>query len=74
MDNTRKASNPGRKTNNSQSAGMKGTSSTPASGTTNMPHRKEAILETNTQNMFTPGTPDMPEVLDIPETSSFQTA
>ena len=75
MDNTRRSSNLGRKTNNSQSAGMtKGTTSTSASGTMNTPRGREATLETNTQNVFTPGTLDMPEGLDIPETSSFQTA
>ena len=74
MDST-KASKSGRKTNNSQSAGMtKGTSNTTSSGTTNMPHGREATLETNTQNIFTPGTPDMPEGIEIPETSSFLTA
>lgn len=75
MDNTRKSSNSGRKTNNSQSAGMtKGTAINPPSGTTNTPRGRETILETNTQNVFTPGTPDIPEELDIPEVSSFQTA
>lgn len=52
----------------------KGPSSTLAPGTTNTSCRREAILETNMQNMFTPGTPDMPEGLDIPKTSSFETA
>ena len=74
MDST-KASKPGRKTNNSQSAGMtKGTSNTTTSGTTNTPRGREATLETNTQNIFTPGMPDMPEGIEIPETSSFLTA
>lgn len=73
MDST-KASKSGRKTNNSQSAGMmKGASTTTASGTMNMPHRREVTLETNMQNVFTPGTP-MPEWIEIPETSSFLTA
>ena len=75
MDNTKKTSNPGRKTNNSQSAGMsKGSTNKPTSGTTNTPCRKEVMLETSTQNVFTPGTPDLPEGLDIPEALSFQTA
>ena len=73
MDNTKKL---GRKTNNSQSAGMtKGTSvSMSSSGTTNTPRGRETTLETSTQNVFTPGTPDLPEALDIPEALSFQTA
>ncbi|KIK02929.1 hypothetical protein K443DRAFT_5684 [Laccaria amethystina LaAM-08-1] len=40
----------------------------------NTPCQKEAMLEINTQNVFTPGTPDVPQGLDIPETSFFQTA
>jgi len=72
MDSTKKSS--GRKTNNSQSAGMTSSVNQPVSRTTNAPCRKESKLETNTQNMFTPGMPEMPERLDIPETSSFQTA
>lgn len=75
MENTKKSSGSGRKTNNSQSSGMiKGTSNVATLGTTNAPRGKEVTLETNTQNTFTPGTPDMPEGLDIPETSSFQAA
>ena len=75
MDSTKKVSNPGRKTNNSQSAGMSGGSvNKPTSGTTNTPRAKEIALDTNTQNVFTPGTPDISEGLDIPETLSFQTA
>ena len=69
MDNTKKSSNSGRKTNNSQSVGMrKGTAINPPSGTTNTPCGREMILETNTQSLFTQGT------LDIPEVLSFQTA
>ena len=75
MDNTKKASNSGRKTKNSQSAGMtKGSTNKPISGTTNTPRGKEITLETSTQNVFTPGTPDISEGLDIPEALSFQTA
>ena len=75
MDNTKKTSNSGRKTNNSQSAGMtKGPTNKPISGTTNTPRGKEITLETSTQNVFTPGTPDISEGLDIPEALSFQTA
>lgn len=74
MDSTR-TSKSGRKTNNSQSSGMtKGTGNTTASGTTNTPRGREATLETSTQNVFTPGTPDMPEGIEIPESSSFLTA
>ena len=69
MESTKKSL---RKTNNSQSAGMmKGTA---PSGTTNTPRGKVTTLETNTQNVFTPGTPDIPEALDMPEVPSFQTA
>ncbi|EDR12182.1 uncharacterized protein LACBIDRAFT_323267 [Laccaria bicolor S238N-H82] len=75
MDNTKKTANPGRKTNNSQSAGMtRQTSNTPTSGTTTTPRGREAKLETSTQNMFMPGTPELSEGLDIPEAPSFQTA
>ena len=75
MDNTKKAFIPGRKTNNSQSAGMsKGVTNKPASGTTATPRGKEVTLETSTQNVFTPGMPDLPEGLDIPDVLSFQTA
>ena len=76
-DNTKKSSTSGRKTNNSQWAGMtrNTTNNTPISGTTtNMPCRRETKLETNTQNVFTPGTPDLPDELDVPEAVSFQTA
>lgn len=53
----------------------KGSTSTSTSGTTNTPHAKETTLETNMQTIFTPGTPDLPEELDIiPEAPSFQTA
>ena len=68
-NNTKKTT--GRKTNNSQSAGMKGNTS---AGTTNVPCGKEIALDTSTQNVFTPGTPDIPEALDMPEVPSFQTA
>ena len=75
MDNSKRSSGSGRKTNNSQSAGMtKGSSNKTSFGTTDTPRGKEVALETNTQNVFTPGTPDIPEGLDIPEISSFQTA
>ena len=75
MDNTKKSSNLGRRTNNSQSAGMmKGTSNTPISGTTTTPRSKEAKLETSTQKVFTPGTPELTEGLDVPDALSFQTA
>ena len=53
---------------------IKGTSNIATLGTMNAPCGKEVTLETNTQNTFTPGTPDMPEELDIPEASSFQMA
>lgn len=46
----------------------------PVSGTTNAPHEKEVMLEMSTQNMFTPGTPDLTEGLDIPDVLSFATA
>jgi len=52
----------------------KGSVNQSVSGTTNTPHRKESKLETNMQNVFTPGMPELPEGLDIPETLSFQTA
>ena len=75
MDNSKRSSGSGRKTNNSQSAGMtKGSSNKTSFGTTDTPRGKEVALETNTQNVFMPGTPDIPEGLDIPEISSFQTA
>lgn len=68
MDSTKKSSSSSWKTNNSQSAGMtKGPSNKPSSGTMNTPRGKEATLETSTQNVFTPGTPDIPEELDVPE-------
>ena len=74
MDNTKKSSNPGRKTNNSQSAGVtRGTPINPVSGTTNMPRGRGTILENNMQTVFMPGMPDIPEELDIPEVLSFQT-
>ena len=44
-----------------------------ALGTTNAPRGKEVMLDTSTQNIFTPGTPDIPEELDMPEVPSFQT-
>ena len=51
------------------------TNNTPISGTTtNTPRGRETKLETNTQNVFTPGTPDLPDELDVPEAVSFQTA
>ena len=65
MENTRKASSSTRKTNNSQSAGM-------IKGTTNTPLGTK--LETSMQNVFTPGTPELTEGLDVPEALSFQTA
>ena len=72
-DNTKRSSTSGRKTNNLQSAGM--TANTPISGTmTNTPQGKETKLETSTQNVFMPGTPDLTEELDVPEAVSFQTA
>lgn len=75
MENTKKSSHLGRRTNNSQSAGMtKGTNNTPVSGTTTTPRGKEAKLETSTQNVFTPGTPEITEGLEVPEALSFQTA
>ena len=75
MENTKKAVNSSRKTNNSQSAGMsQGTINKPIPGTTNMPRAKEKVLDTSTQNVFTPGMPDISEGLDIPEALSFQTA
>lgn len=71
MENTKR----GRKTNNSQSAGMmKGTLAASTSGTMDTPRGREMSLEMSTQNMFTPGTPDFPEPSDIPEALSFQTA
>ena len=41
-------------------------------GTTNTPLGTK--LETSTQNVFTPGTPELTEGLDVPEALSFQTA
>ena len=74
-DNSKKSANSGRRTNNSQSAGMiKGTGNVSASGTSNTPRGKEVTLETSTQNVFTPGTPELPEGLDMPEAITFQTA
>ena len=75
-DNSKKSSTSGRKTNNSQSTGMmaKGPANVTTSGTTNTPRGREISLETSMQNMFTPGMPEMPEGLDIPEAALFQTA
>lgn len=52
----------------------KGMPAVSTSGTTNTPRGKETILETSTQNVFTPGTPDFPEPVDMPDALSFQTA
>ena len=41
-------------------------------GTTNTPLGMK--LETSTQNVFTPGTPELTKGLDVPESLSFQTA
>ncbi|EDR12628.1 uncharacterized protein LACBIDRAFT_323223 [Laccaria bicolor S238N-H82] len=45
----------------------------PPSGTTNTSRGKETALDTSTQNVFTPGTPDIPEDLDMTEVPFFNT-